>query len=147
MKYLFLIIIVFCFGNCCHACLCEVISIEEQYKTSKSVFIARVNQVKDTLLFDLKNPEIPMHYSIVDLSILVQYKGEIEQKTIKLFTRATGEACGFSFQNNHDYLIYTYSGIFYSEETSKCTPSKDLNIAKSKELRKLKRLSLKRNSN
>lgn len=139
------------------ACSCIKLSnnfkenIASEFKSSVVIFYGKVIQKKI-----YKAQETDDYISNSDIifytfEISKVYKGEITQKRIIIKSNNDGRSCGYPFEVNKKYLVYSnYYGVNQANVskndlfTSICHRTNLMKNVKSKELRLLKRHSKKR---
>jgi hypothetical protein len=100
-------------------------TVEESYKSTDLIVYGRVI-TKDTVVLSetIKNEDVKkikdglkddkqklqqfeMTYVVkVELEIIENFKGEIHQKTVVIYTPLLSATCGFRFEKGKDYIIY-----------------------------------------
>ncbi|NIQ39664.1 MAG: hypothetical protein GTN81_13890 [Proteobacteria bacterium] len=110
-------------------------SVEEAYGKSFAVLIGRVTKIRRPFLDRLGIKKTYGHR--VEFQIKKRWKGP-KSKTITATTRLSGEACGYPFEVNKDYLVYL---VHEPEDiqTGICTGTKDVASAEA-EIEQLDRL-------
>jgi hypothetical protein len=105
------------------ACTCAAPATPaEGFKQSTGVFRGTVIEISRPFLDRIGLTESGGHR--VKLEVVKQWKGE-PARTVEVVTRLTGEACGFPFEENKEYLIYVVSQP-KDIQTGICTGTKSL---------------------
>lgn len=121
-----IIAIVFILGTAPHqafACSCVDISQEEMFEIAEEVFVGKVTSIQSAGNFITeflsglfrKHPT-PSHYNVT-FDISSRWKGD-NTSTITIATAKLSPACGFSFEESKEYLVYANAGNFYNSEFS-----------------------------
>ena len=106
-----------------HACVCEAPrTVEEAFAKSSAVFVGKVTKIYRPFLDRLGITRTYGHR--VKFEIKKRWKGPIT-KTIVVTTRLSGEACGYPFKENKEYLVYVVDEPA-DIQTGICTGTKDL---------------------
>ena len=102
------------------ACTCSgPANPAEGFKQSSTVFRGKVTAISQSFLDRIGVTKTGNHR--VDFAISRQWKGR-RSKRIVVRTRLTGEACGFPFRVNEEYLVYVMPDR--TPETGICTGTK-----------------------
>jgi hypothetical protein len=108
------------------ACTCSAPpSTTEALKRSAAVFRGRVTQISRLFLDRIGLTKTGSHQ--VKFEILKQWKGSPTKSTV-VITRLTGEACGFPFEENKEYLVYVVTEP-KDIQTGICTGTKNITEA------------------
>lgn len=119
-----------------YACTCMAPrTVEKAVAKSSSVFTGRVTKIYRPFLDRLGITKTYGHR--VKFEIKKRWKGPIS-KTAIVTTRLSGEACGYPFKENKDYLVYVVHEPA-DIQTGICTGTKDMTGAES-EIEQLDRL-------
>jgi hypothetical protein len=110
-------------------------SVEEAFDKSFAVFIGKVTKIYRPFLDRLGITKTYGHR--VEFQIKKRWKGP-KSKTIIVATRLSGEACGYPFEVNRDYLVYVVHEPA-DIQTGICTGTKDVAAAE-REIEQLDRL-------
>jgi hypothetical protein len=106
-----------------HACTCEAPrTVEEAFAKSSAVFIGRVTKIYRSFLDRSGITKTYGHR--VKFEVKKRWKGTIS-KTIVVTTRLSGEACGYPFEKNKEYLVYVVDEPA-DIQTGICTGTKDM---------------------
>ena len=105
------------------ACTCAAPATPaEGFKRSAAVFRGKVTVINRTLWDRLGVTKDGSHR--VTFAVLKQWKGS-PAKNVDVITRLTGEACGFPFEKNKEYLVYVVSEP-KDLQTGICTGTKNI---------------------
>ena len=105
------------------ACTCAAPAGPAEGMTrSTAVFRGRVTEISRPFLDRLGFTKTGGHR--VKFEVLRQWKGA-PSKSIELITRLTGEACGFPFEENKEYLVYVVAEP-KDIQTGICTGTKNV---------------------
>jgi len=109
------------------ACKCvKPLGVKEELSRSDQVFSGKVLSIKDE---KGSNGNIK---KVVLFKVSQTWKGSKVAK-IKIITGQGGGDCGYSFQKNHDYLVYAKQSDMYGKKelvAITCSRTKDLADAK-----------------
>lgn len=159
MKKLILIFILTLFSiNESYACSCLKVKIKENYKSSDLVFIGKVKKEQlKTTKEKIKGSNETKNYTRLTYTFQISkvLKGDISIKEIEITTSGYEDSCGTVFDKNQEYLVYSYmidhrstmNLSLLSEKvepyftTDLCTRTNLKSKVKSRELRKLNRIS------
>lgn len=100
-------------------------TVEEAVANSSAVFTGRVTRIYRPFLDRLGITKTPGHR--VEFKINKRWKGPVT-KTIVVTTRLSGEACGYPFEENKQYLVYVVDEPA-DIQTGICTGTKDMAAA------------------
>jgi len=100
-----------------NACSCSRATVEESFKSAKSVFVWEVIWVRRTL--PRKEFSEYMQFFRVSVDVSRAFKWDIP-KHVYVFTQDSGASCGYNFEPSQQYLIYTYE-IDGEERVSLCS--------------------------
>jgi len=104
------------------ACTCSgPANPAEAFRQSSTVFRGKVTAISQSFLDRIGVTRTGNHR--VDFVISRQWKGR-RSKRIVVRTRLTGEACGFPFRVNEEYLVYVMPDR--TPETGICTGTKPI---------------------
>lgn len=118
------------------ACTCAAPATPgEGFKRSAAVFKGKVTEINRPLWDRLDVTKDGSRR--VTFEVVKQWKGS-PSKRIELVTRLTGEACGFPFEKNQEYLVYVVSEP-RDLQTGICTGTKSTNDA-AEEMKQLDKL-------
>jgi len=110
------------------ACTCMApATATEALEKSSAVFRGKVTRIYRTLLDRAGVTRTGNHR--VKFKVIKRWKGP-QAKSIVVVTRLSGEACGFPFEENKEYLVYVAGGPA-SLETGICTGTKSIVNAES----------------
>ncbi len=119
-----------------YACTCMAPpTIEEAVAKSSAVFIGRVMTIYRPFLDRLGITQTHGHR--VEFEIKKRWKGP-KTKSIVVTTRLSGEACGYPFEENKEYLVYAVEEPA-DLQTGICTGTKDT-VGAEREIAHLNRL-------
>ncbi len=119
-----------------YACTCMAPpTVDEALSKSSAVFIGRVIRIYRPLLDRLGVTDSSGHR--VEFEIRKRWKGP-NPKNFVLTTRLSGEACGYPFEQNKEYLVYVVEEPA-SIQTGICTGTKDA-VGAEPEIERLDRL-------
>ncbi len=138
MKLILIYIIVtyFITAELGHACVCmPPRTVAEAFAKSSAVFIGRVMKIYRPFLDRIGITKTYGHR--VKFEITKRWKGPMS-KSIVVTTRLSGEACGYPFEENKEYLLYVVDEPA-DIQTGICTGTKDVADAEL-ELTQLNRL-------
>ena len=107
----------------------------EGLKRSAAVFRGRVNEIRRPFLDGLGLTKTGGHR--VEFEVLKQWKGTLS-RSAAIVTRLTGEACGFPFEKNKEYLVYAVTEPS-DIQSGICTGTKNIADAE-QEMKELDRL-------
>ena len=123
-------------GGLGYACTCMAPrTVEEAFGKSSAVFIGRVTRIYRPFLDRLGITKTHGHR--VEFEIKKRWKGPVT-RTIVITTRLSGEACGYPFEENKEYLVYVVDEPA-DIQTGICTGTKDT-IGAKREIAQLNRL-------
>jgi len=106
-----------------YACTCMAPrTVEEALGKSSAVFIGRVTRIYRPVLDKLGLTETYGYR--VKFEIKKRWKGP-SSKTLVVTTRLSGEACGYPFEENKEYLVYVVNQPA-DIQTGICTGTKDV---------------------
>ena len=94
-------------------------SVEQEFSDSKSVFVAKVIEIKDS------KPD-----AFVTLRVEKMWKG-VKTETIVVLTDNRGKGCGYIFSKGERYLVYAFEDRDGRLRTDVCTRTADTNSAAS----------------
>ena len=92
-------------------------SVEQEFSDSKSVFVAKVIEIKDS------KPD-----AFVTLRVEKMWKG-VKTETIVVLTDNRGKGCGYIFNKGERYLVYAFEDRDGALRTDVCTRTADVNSA------------------
>ena len=135
------------------ACTCKKLSVKKSYTNSNIIFVGRVvavNEIEREQNFKVDGKLRSFPYKIFEYTfeLAETIKGYTNKKSLRVFTESYHSSCGFTFELNKDYLVYSYFTNFYelaSEpvnpflHTDICTRTKLLSETKKSEFKKLYR--------
>ena len=91
------------------SCIGET-SVKDGLKESSVVFVGRVvSQEEITIPYKLSGTQtiIKYHYYKVILKVQKVYKGKVKEDTVEIITGIGNGDCGYSFETNKDYVVYS----------------------------------------
>jgi len=115
-----------------HACMCEVLSPEEQLRVSDAVFSGEVASVKEATSGDTSpSPEtgLPVGGPIT-FEVEESWKGDMAKQVVVLGYGEGGSGCGVYAREGERYLVYARRGEDGTLRTSTCDGTKPLAAAK-----------------
>ncbi len=119
-----------------YACTCMAPrTVEEAVAKSSAVFVGKVTRIYRAFLDRLGITQTPGYR--VEFEIKKRWKGPVT-RTIVITTRLSGEACGYPFEENKEYLVYVVDEPA-DIQAGICTGTKDTVGAK-REIEQLNRL-------
>jgi hypothetical protein len=105
------------------ACTCAApVTPAEALKRSVAVFRGTVTEISRPFLDRIGLTRTGGHK--IKFEVVKQWKGA-PAKTVEVVTRLTGEACGFPFEENKEYLVYVVTEP-KDIQTGICTGTKSL---------------------
>ena len=117
------------------ACMCEVLSPEEQLRVSEAVFSGKVTSVGEATSGDTSpSPEtgLPVGGPIT-FKVEESWKGDTEKQVVVLGYGEGGSGCGVDAREGERYLVYAQrseEGEDGTLRTSTCDGTKPLAVAK-----------------
>lgn len=139
------------------ACSCDEVKIRKSYKEADLVFTGKVINVNKTILkhkFVSKGKEqfFESEKHVYTFEIKTIFKGKIVLQNIEISTDPDEAACGFRFEKEKTYLVYSYlTDLEVNSElvgdnkvrpfytTHLCSRTTTISLVKEKEFRKLGR--------
>jgi hypothetical protein len=116
------------------ACECESFneSISSAIKRSSAIFAGKILKIE---AYEDKEESFTFKDYLVTFRVTKSWK-KIQEKEVKIYTTPVGTSCGYPFNPNEEYLVYTYDGTYYPLETSICTRTRRFKDAQ-QDLKKL----------
>ena len=147
-------------------CSCKKHGIKKAYNYSDLIFKGRVVGIKtlmksDTLYWKSETENYIEKYKRVEFKFEITelIKGQLESNNVIIVTTGDSANCGIFFEMNSEHLVYSFKSdrpvydiwgnsknlVKEYQTTSYCTRTKNLELLKNRELRKLKALSRRKN--
>ena len=105
------------------ACTCAApATASEALQRSTVAFRGKVSEISRPFWDRVGITNTGSHH--IKLTVVKQWKGR-ESKSVVVVTKLTGEACGFPFQQNEEYLVYVVSEP-KDIQTGICTGTKSI---------------------
>jgi len=153
MRSILIAILFLAFTSHVMACTCvkEKMSFRKQVKTefSKNDLVFTGNVIAKKILRESTEYESSADPVVYTFEVLNPFKGTSENTTIEVVSVRDGASCGFTFEIGKTYLVYAKATDYYSQHknietdfsTGICHRNNEINRAKSREIRILKRKS------